>query len=53
MELSEIKIDRFCSVRLLPRPIDGVRRENDTGKTTVLEVIKLVLTLCRRWMFRF
>lgn len=47
MKLIEIKIENFRGVRSLHLPLDGLTvliGENNTGKSTVLEAIRLVLT---------
>ncbi|MEE4602309.1 MAG: AAA family ATPase [Desulfobacteraceae bacterium] len=47
MKLIEIKIENFRGVRSLHLPFDGLTvliGENNTGKSTVLEAIRLVLT---------
>jgi putative ATP-dependent endonuclease of OLD family len=47
MKLKEIKIENFRGVRSLHLPLDGLTviiGENNTGKSTVLEAIRLVLT---------
>ncbi|NTU50077.1 MAG: DUF2813 domain-containing protein [Desulfobulbaceae bacterium] len=47
MKLAEIKIERFRGIRSLQLPLDGLTvliGENNTGKSTVLEAIRLVLT---------
>lgn len=47
MKLSDIKIENFRGVRSLHLPLDGLTvliGENNTGKSTVLEAIRMVLT---------
>lgn len=47
MKLSEIKIENFRGIRTLHLPLDRLTvliGENNTGKSTVLEAIRLVLT---------
>ncbi len=47
MKLKEIKIENFRGTRSLHLPVDGLTvliGENNTGKSTVLEAIRLVLT---------
>jgi putative ATP-dependent endonuclease of OLD family len=47
MKLTDIKIENFRGVRSLHLPLDGLTvliGENNTGKSTVLEAIRLVLT---------
>ena len=47
MKLSEIKIENFRGIRTLHLPLDKLTvliGENNTGKSTVLEAIRLVLT---------
>ncbi len=47
MKLKEITIENFRGIRSLHLPIDGLTvliGENNTGKSTVLEAIRLVLT---------
>lgn len=47
MKLIEIKIENFRGIRSLHLPLDGLTvliGENNTGKSTVLEAIRLVLT---------
>jgi len=47
MKLTEIKIENFRGIRSLHLPLDGLTvliGENNTGKSTVLEAIRLVLT---------
>lgn len=47
MKLVEIKIENFRGIRLLRLPLDGLTvliGENNIGKSTVLEAIRLVLT---------
>jgi len=47
MKLAEIKIENFRGIHLLHLPLDGLTvliGENNTGKSTVLEAIRLVLT---------
>ena len=46
MKLAEIRIENFRGIRSLHLPLDGLTvliGENNTGKSTVLEAIKLVL----------
>ncbi len=47
MKLTDIKIENFRGVRSLHLPLDVLTvliGENNTGKSTVLEAIRLVLT---------
>ncbi|MBI2567012.1 MAG: AAA family ATPase [Candidatus Schekmanbacteria bacterium] len=47
MKLTDIKIENFRGVRSLHLPLDGLTvliGENNAGKSTVLEAIRLVLT---------
>ena len=47
MRLTDIKIENFRGIRSLHVPLDGLTvfiGENNTGKSTVLEAIRLVLT---------
>ena len=47
MKLAEITIENFRGIRSLHLPLDGLTvliGENNTGKSTVLEAIRLVLT---------
>jgi putative ATP-dependent endonuclease of OLD family len=47
MRLKEIKIENFRGIRSLDMPLDGLTvliGENNTGKSTVLEAIRLVMT---------
>lgn len=47
MRLIEVKIENFRGIRSLNLPLDGLSvliGENNTGKSTVLEAIRLVLT---------
>ena len=47
MRLVELKIENFRGIRLLHLPLDGLTvliGENNVGKSTVLEAIRLVLT---------
>ncbi len=47
MKLQEIKIENFRGIRSLHMPLDGLTvliGENNTGKSTLLEAIQLVLT---------
>jgi len=47
MKLTDIKLENFRGIRSLHLPLDGLTvliGENNTGKSTVLEAIRLVLT---------
>ncbi len=47
MKLTDIKLENFRGVRSLRLPLDGLTvliGENNTGKSTVLEAVRLVLT---------